>query len=203
MWLRDEDNALKTKLSGFAVSNYGQGGPGGVPKENIAVYFRFPDPEERTRTFPHIAIDLIDVEYDQTRAHRAGGYIVQYPLEMATPPVGTNLVSDDMPWPSTLVYQLAAYSRQPWHDRQLSLMLYQFFPEQFGFLDMTTWDGTVRRADLRGVARRDIIDANRKRTFRNVFTIGVSSELYLYQIQDIMQVLSVSADVEVSINSPL
>jgi hypothetical protein len=176
-WVIDEDYALKEKLSGFTVNNY----PDGVPKK-VAVYFRFPDPEERQRTFPHIAIDLVEINFDPERAHRSAGFNLPYDLEQATPLTLFGLVADDYPLPWSLIYQLSAYSRQPWQDRQLSLMLYQMFPEQYGSLDMSAFDGTVRRADLVSVTRRDTVDDNKKRTYRQIFTIAVSSEFFLNQI---------------------
>jgi hypothetical protein len=178
-WLLDEDFALKEKLSGYAVRNYPDG-----RQKNIAVYFRFPDPEERTRSFPHIAIDLVSVEFDAERAHRAMNFIIPT-QETATPANGFVLSSDDMPLPWTLVYQLAAYSRIPTDDRQLATFLYMQFPQQFGQLNMANFDGTQRRADLLSVVRRDTVDSSQKRLYRNIFTVGVSSEFTLEQIQQI------------------
>lgn len=188
-WLFDEDLALKQKLSGKYVVNYVDG-----RHIDIATYYRFPDPEERTRTFPHIAIDMISIEFDPTRAHRADGYIQPYDLETATPPSGFNLVADDMPLPWSLIYQLACYSRDPWHDRQLAQLMYMSFPEEFGSLDMSNFDGTVRRADFISAVRRDRIDNTNKRLFCNIITIAVSSEFYLNEIQTIQQVGSVNVD---------
>lgn len=187
-FLLDEDEALKRKLTGYSLTNYAN-----RKKFPIAVYFRFPDPEERERQVPHVAIDLIGVEFDAQRAHRALGFLVTDDpdeIDEATPqatPVTGYLTNNDFPLPWTLVYQLSAYARDPVQDRQLQSMLYQLFPEQFGFLDMSTIDGSVRRADLLSVVRRDTVDNNSKRLYRNVYTIGVSSEFYVYQIQFIQQ----------------
>ena len=194
-WLIDEDRALKEKLSGYSVSNYSDGRPIKVP-----VYFRFPDSEERTRTFPHIAIDLVDIVFAADRAHRADGYIQSIDMEQATPLTGYTLVANDMPLPWSLEYQLAAYSRQPWHDRELSAYLYMMFPEQFGQLDMTNYDNTVRRADLQSVIRRDTVDSSNKRLYRNIFSIAVSSEFYLDQVQQIKNVISTNLELISYIN---
>ena len=186
-WVLDEDEALKSKLSGFTVTNYVDD-----RKMPIAVYFRFPDPEERTRTFPHIVIDLVEINYDRTRSHHAEQYVLDYPLDQATPPTGFSLVADDYPMPWSLVYQLTAYSRQPVHDRQILMMMYQLFPQMYGSLDMTDYDGTIRRADLESVTRRDTIDSENKRIYRNIFTVAISSEFFLNQVLAIQQATSVN-----------
>lgn len=198
MWLMDEDRALKEKLSGFKVANYSDGKL--LP---IAVYYRFPDAEERTRTFPHIAIDLVDIVFERDRAHRAVEFVLPYDLEQATPANGFSLVADDFPLPWSLHYQLSAYSRQPVHDRYLQMMLYQMFPEQFGSLNMAAYDGTVRRADLISSVRRDTVDRDRKRLYRNVFTVAISSEFFVNQVLAIQQARSVNIDIVPYVNEPV
>lgn len=182
-WVLDEDAALKQKLSGYTVTNYADG-----KQLPIQVYYRLPDAEEVTRTFPHIAIDLVEINFDPTRAHRAMLFRMNYDLEQATPQTGSILEAYDYPLPWSLHYQLAAYSRNPRHDRQLAMMLYQMFPEQYGSLDMASFDGTVRRADLVDVVRRDTVDQNQKRLYRNIFTVAVSSEFLLGDVVAIQQV---------------
>jgi hypothetical protein len=182
-WILDEDYALKQKLSGHTLINYANGQL--LP---IATYFRFPDPEIRTRTFPHVAIDLTEVVFDAERAHRSGGFTLPFDTETATPQVGGSLVADDYPLPWSLIYQLACYSRQPEHDRQMMLWMYQAFPEQYGVLNMTAFDGTLRRADLVSSVRRDTVDANNKRLYRNIVTVAISSEFFLNQLTAIQNV---------------
>jgi hypothetical protein len=193
MWLLDEDYALKQKLEGgdqvpptaLQVTNYVDG-----KKFPVTVYYRSPDPEQRTRTFPHFQIDLTDVEPDASRTHRSGAFVVPFPTEMATPASGYTLIADDMPLPWQLIYQITAMSRDPWHDRQLAMWMYVLFPNQFGFLNMGSFDGTTRRADLIGHTRRDIpADNDRKRLFRLIFTVSISSEFYLDQIQTVRNVI--------------
>lgn len=202
----DEDDALKTKLlrgtgpnsaPGFFVTNYADGKQ--IP---INVFFRSPDTEVVSRTFPHFAIDLIDIEPDHERMHRAAGFIVPYPTETATPASGYFDIASDFPMPFMLIYQISAISRDPTHDRQLGQLLYMMFPYQFGQLNMTNFDGTVRRADLRSTERRDLAaDATNKRIYRQIFTVAVSSEFYLNVLQQIQQVLSVETDVEYGVGA--
>lgn len=188
-FLFDEDRALKEKLSGFSVINYANG------KEiAIEVWYRFPDPEERQRSFPHIAIDLVDIVFDRTRAHRAMQFTLPYDLETATPATDFSLVADDFPLPWTLEFQIATYARQPTHDRYMQMMLIRMFPEQYGTLNMAAYDGTVRRADLISSVRRDTVDANKKRLYRNIYTVGISSEFFVNEVLPVKQALSVNLD---------
>jgi hypothetical protein len=196
-WVLDEDDALKTKLSNFTVVN-----PADMSQVPVPVYFRFPDTEERTRTFPHIAIDLFNVAFDPTRAHRAMEYRLTFDTETATPAQGYTLVADDYPLPWILQYQLGVYSRNPRHDRQLMLMLYQMFPETYGSLDMSAFDGTIRRADLVSVVRRDTVDSAGKRQYHFIMTINISSEFFLNQIKSICDVRSVDFTLVEYFNQP-
>ena len=176
-FILDEDWALKQKLSGFTVTNYAD-----KKQLPIATYFRFPDQEERERTFPHIAIDLVEIVFDAERAHRSIGYHMSWSTETATPLANGVLAADDYPLPWSLIYQLAFYSRNPTHDRQMRMMAYQMFPEMYGSLNMTAFDGTIRRADLVSSVQRDTVDSNNKRLYRNVMTVAISSEFFLNQV---------------------
>jgi hypothetical protein len=197
----DEDEALKMKLENygrpFTVINYAN-----LKEIPIAVYYRSPDVEIRKRTFPHIAIDLIDIEPDHERMHRCEGMVVPMPIESPTgliteEPRSAIYWADDFPFPWMLIYQLSAISRDPTHDRQLAQLLYHMFPYQFGQLDTSMFDGTIRRADLRGTTRRDLpADQTNKRIFRQIFTIAVSSEFYVDEIMQIPLVSSVDVVVE-------
>jgi hypothetical protein len=190
-WLLDEDSALKVMLSGYTVTNYADGRA--IP---IGTWFRTPDPEEVERKFPHIQIDLVDIEFAEERAHRAFGFLPPQ-QETATPAAGSFLESYDFPMPWDLIYQLSLFSRNPVHDRQMTALVYMMFPQQFGQLNMANYDGTMRRAVNRGTVRRDQLDASNKRTYRNIFTIAVSSEFYLGQIAQIQEVMTPTLTVEV------
>ena len=205
MWCIDEDYALKEKLQGFTIPNYASG-PGGKGKSfTPPVFFGFPDPEENQRVYPHIQINLIDIQYAADRAHRAAEFRLTYDEETATPATNYTLVAEDFPTPWNLIYQITAYSRQPWHDRMFSMMLFQMFPQQYGSLDMTHFDGTVRRADLVDVVQRDLLEATQgkqKRVYRKIFTVSVSSEFFLAEVIQIANVLSVNVDFIPYVNEP-
>jgi hypothetical protein len=191
MWGIDEDYALREKLQGFTIPNYASG-PSGTEKSFIPpVFFGSPDPEERQRTYPHIQVNLIDIQYAEDRAHRAAEFILNYDLETATPNSGFDLVADDFPTPWSLIYQITAYSRNPWHDRMFAMMFYQMFPQQYGSLNMANFDGTLRRADLVDVVQRDAID-NKKRLYRKIVTVAISSEFFLSEVIQVQQAISTS-----------
>jgi hypothetical protein len=185
-WLLDEDAALRQKLTGLGVYA-GRQNKDLIP---VQVFYRFPDPEATPRTYPHIAIDLIDVQFDATRAHRAAETVLDYvPAGMPPPPDTVALVQGDRPLPWQLIYQISAFSRDPLQDRQLQYTMIALFPEQFGFLDMGTIDGTVRRADLIGTARNDRIDEENKRVFEKIYTVSISSELSLEAVRQVYKTL--------------
>jgi hypothetical protein len=81
-------------------------------------------------------------------------------------------------------------------------MLYQLFPEGYGFLDMSNFDGTIRRADFVSAVRRDIVDgASTKRRYRNIITISVSSEFLLGPIVELQHVAHAPViNVNISVN---
>lgn len=194
MWGFDEDLSMKQKLSGFSVANH----DGTVLP--IAVFFRLADTEIRSRTFPLITIDLIDIEFDRSRAHRAPQSVLPFDLEQATPPTGFSLVADDQPLPWVMHYQLSACARDPRHDRQMQFMMFQMFPEMFGNL-VVPMDGTIRRADLLNAARRDLpADRDGKRIYRYNYEIGVSSEFYLNQVLYVQNALSVNVTLDAYVN---
>lgn len=204
-FLMDEDDALKEKLTnygkGYSVLNYGT-----ATQTPITVYFRFPDTEiVAERTYPYIAIDLAEINFDPTRAHRAMEFIFNYDTETATPLTGFSQVAYDYPLPFSLVYQLACYSTQPRHDRQMASLLYQLFPAGFGSLNMANYDGTIRRADFVSSVRRDTINPqSKKRLYRNIFTIAVSSEFFLGEIEEIQHTnQTVSVNLDVVLNQPV
>jgi hypothetical protein len=196
-FLYDEDDALKEKLSNFVV--YNQGTEGTLP---IPVWFRFPDPENQQRSYPHFAVDQISVAQDPERAHRAmAGYQPNVYADSATPNFSGTLIAHDMPLPWIIEYQIAAYSLDPRHDRQMTALLYQLFPGQFGFLDMTNIDGTVRRADFVSAERRDsVLGANRRRLYRNIFTVDVSAEAFVNEVLSVPNIQQVLIDFEFYVN---
>jgi len=138
-FILNEEAALKTLLTGITVSDSGNSA------RPVGVYYGQPDKEIRQQSYPYITIDLVSVTEDTTRAHR--GYV---PLTYTPEGVDTtNITHTNFPIPVDLVYQVATWSRQPRHDRQLIAALYSpgRLPLRFGQLPIPE-DGTNRRVDV-------------------------------------------------------
>lgn len=203
MWTIDEDYALKEKLQNFQIPNYAPNAQGQTKWFTPAVFFDMPDTEERTRQFPRIQLTLTDIQYAEERAHRAAEFRLTYDLEQSTPLTGFDLIAEDFPTPWNLIYQISAYSRQPWHDRMFNMMFYQMFPQQYGSLDMSNFDGTLRRADLVDVVQRDMLDAEKKRVYRKIVTVSISSEFFLAQVIQVQQARSVNLSIVPNTGTPV
>lgn len=172
-----EDAALKARLQDIYVADEKN------PQRKVGVWFGQPDLEIRDQAYPYITIDLFDINEAIERAHR--GYVeLQYRPD-SIPMVNPNhALRVDFPIPVNLDYQVTTYCRQPRHDRQLlSELLTTRLPMRFGHLPIPGED-TVRRLDLLGYAKRDTVE-NAKRLFVNIFSVRVSSELYIGQILEL------------------
>lgn len=176
-WILNEDNALKRHLQGMFVSD------DRAARRPVQVKFGMPDAELSAQTYPMVIIDLIDVS-EATERRMVGrvddlgylpeGVVAAGPLEKIEPP---------LPDPYDLTYQITAWSRHPRHDRQLlGVIGGELLPPRGGTLYVTE-DGTARRLDRVGFAKRDTTDENGKRLFRNVWTVRVSSELWPFQLK--------------------
>lgn len=186
-FLLDEDNALKAHLKGMIVNDDGG-------ERRVGVWFRLPEPEERTREFPYITIDLVDIERAAEREHRGRIKMSYVPANVAASPVGSDNKTE-FPIPVELVYEITTHTRKAWHDRQLqSLMLTDKLPFRYGMLEVATGvDDTVtmRRLDFVDVISNDGTDENGKRIFRKVYTVTVSSELFPDTIAAVQRVTTV------------
>lgn len=189
VWLLSEDEALKKALAGLVVSDRADA------DRKVPVYFGQPDLELRDQTYPYVTIDLIDIEEARERVHRGVvelNYVPEgFPEPTAAPVFDAlgNLVSlatslqVEWPTPYDLTYQVTTWARHPRHDRQILLqILGDKIPHRFGQVvadaGSTTHNSTVRRLDLLGVSKRDTLDGDRKKLFRNVLTVRMSSELF-------------------------
>lgn len=175
-WLLSEDAALKNALAGITVSDRADAA------RRVPVYFGLPDIELREQSYPYITIDLIDIEEARERVHR-GAVELAYVPEGFTEPASTQARRVELPTPYDLTYQITSWARHPRHDRQILLQLLgNKIPHRFGQVvadaGATEFNSTVRRLDLVGVNKRDALDGDRKRLFRNVLTVRMSSELF-------------------------
>lgn len=183
-----EDAALKAKLSGLrvAVANDDLTQPAGEEKTRVVpVYFRLPEDETRRKTYPYITIDFITAVRDGEREHRGVhdyGMTANAYTPMGMPPAGGRT---ELPVPMRLEYQITQWSRFNRHDRSImTQLLFGPLEPRFGFLEMVDQpespdDLSVRRLDLlSGPTNGDTRDAEGKRLFRKMYTVGVSSELF-------------------------
>lgn len=169
----EEDHALKTKLSGLTVTDIND--PSSRPRR-VDVWFRMPEQELRTKTFPHILIDFLDISVEHDREHQG---VVRYYTEANT---GNILqggpVDGYFPVPMRLTYQITTSTRSAQHDRQLlgALLMDDRLHPRYGFLE--TPSGTIRRLDiLEGPRDSSTLADDGKRLFRKVWTVAVSSEI--------------------------
>lgn len=184
-FILSEDEALKTKLQGLTVNDVNN------PNRPVPVWFRLPEPEARTITYPNVVIERISYEVDHDREHR--GYVQLgytpdgFPAAADPTSLATGLYTD-FPIPYLFNYAVIVQSRNVLHDISIQSQLTDlaYLPPRFGYLEIPE-DGTIRRLDLLGIDNMDTIVDN-KRLFRKSYTIQVSSELTLQQIDEIVAV---------------
>jgi hypothetical protein len=185
-FLLSEDQALRELLTGITVSD--QKSVNDAQARVVGVWFGQPDQEIRAQSYPYMTIDMIDVVQDRQREMR-GKTSADY-LKPTTLSLAQNQDFEvDLPIPVNIDYQVTTFARHPRHDRQiLSEVLYSRFPFRFGTLDLD--DGTVRRLDVLGVAKRDLVEQG-KRLFMNAITVRVSSEIPQRKLTELYKVQSI------------
>jgi hypothetical protein len=177
-FLLAEDEALHTLLKGVTVSDERN------PSRPVGVWFGMPDPEIREQKYPFLTIDLVGISPENDRA-LSGPYVkrsLDRPDGVPIPSATQEVVGELPPTPYTLEYQITTWARIPRHDRQiLADLLGNALSHKFGDLPVHS-DNSIRRLDIVGLNKRDIVDNNQRRLFRNVFTARVSSELFAWQV---------------------
>ena len=174
-FLLNEDAALKTLLkSRVKVTDAAN------HNRPVCVWFRQPDLEIREQSYPYLTIEMVDISEARDRRH-SGFTTLPYVPDGAFDVDGNALRSDveyltETPIPVDIDYQVSSYSRHPHHDRQIiATLLTQIMPFRHGVLKIPE-DGTVRRLELMGYAKRDMTEQG-KRLFVNVFSIRINSEI--------------------------
>jgi hypothetical protein len=203
-----EDEAIKLRFSNLTVSD---------DRDNarpVQVFFRYPEGETE-RHYPFITIELIDVVHAKNRQHS------EVTLDTHRPGHPNNLDY----WPSTssasvpnivgfdsytttefvpvdLLYQVSTFTRSAIHDRQLvNLLLTEVVPFRYGSLVVAA-DNKSRRLDLLDWSTADLLDPEagyRKRIFRKIYTIQMTSELPSTFLTGAKKVQSVSTTLEQTI----
>lgn len=211
--LLEEDHALKLKLTGLTVRDINDDGTMNKPLKQIGVWFRMPEQELRTKTFPHLLIDFLAQEVEHDREHRG---VVTYFTE---PYTGNSLAvvggrhdgqPGYFPIPLRLTYQITASSRSAQHDRQIMSMMNRedLLHPRFAFLN--TPSGTTRRLDvLEGPRDSSSLADDGKRLFRKVWTVAVSAELVPdlplvtnSRVSSIVQSLKLGANPDTAVSIP-
>ena len=192
-FLLAEDNALKAYLRARVRVSDSTDGSRPVP-----VFFGLPEKELHELTYPSIILELIDVSEAVERRHRgyANSWLTYRPAGFVEAPENHAEGQIDLPAPFDITYQITTLARHPRHDRQMLATLHVGPLEVRGSALPVEADETVRRLDRVGFAKRDTVDENRKRVYRNVFTYRVSAELFPDQAQAIYRTVE-----RVSINS--
>lgn len=185
-FLLSEDQALRELLTGITVSD--QKSADDAQSRVVGVWFGQPDQEIRSQSYPYMTIDMIDIVQDRQREMR-GKTSAEY-LKPSDLTLGDNQDFEvDLPIPVNIDYQITTFARHPRHDRQImGEVMYSRLPFRFGTLDLN--DGTVRRLDVLGVAKRDLVEQG-KRLFMNAITVRVSSEIPQRRLTEFYKVQSV------------
>ncbi len=192
-----EDEALKANLQGMTVDDHTNN------SRAVEVWFGQPDIQIREQKYPYVTIDLVGVSEAKERVMVSNGVKPWY-YEVTYPEL--DQIPDDwtMPYPIpiNLDYQVTTFARSPIHDRQiLGQLIGQRLPFRFGSLPVTEkvevsgqntiLHKTVRRLDMLGTYKRDLVE-NNKKMYMNIFTVRVSSEIptiavakYFYKVGSI------------------
>lgn len=204
-FLLAEDEALKNRFVGLTVSDDREG------SRPVQVFFRYPEGETE-RHYPFITIELIDIIHARNRqhsdhylyTHRAGhpNNLDYWPsTSSASAPnlTGSDFYRTTEFVPVDILYQVSTFTRSALHDRQLtSHMLMDVVPFRFGSIQIPA-DGTSRRLELLDWTTADLLDPEagyRKRIFRKVYTLQMTSELPTSALTGLKKVQSVSTTLE-------
>ena len=200
-----EDEAIKKRFSNLVVTDDREA------ERPVQVFFRYPEGETE-RKYPFITIELIDIVHAKNRqhselyldTHRAGhpNNLDYWPsTSSASVPnvAGFDHFRTTEFTPVDLLYQVSTFTRSAIHDRQLAnQMLANIVPFRYSSI-MIEADGTSRRLDLLDWSTADLLDPEagyRKRIFRKVYTLQMTSEIPTTALLGLKKVTSVSTTLE-------
>jgi hypothetical protein len=187
-FLANEDQALKQKLSGLFVHDATSGTQQGRP---VVVRFKNPEYELSQSQYPLIMLSHTSISKADERESR--GYVrIGYAPEgyagwadMTDP--GQSPYFSQTPIPVNVDYRIDVFARKQTHliDLTAQLMSFAFLPDRLGFL-VIPQDGTTRRLDvLGGPEYIESKDELGKRLFTAVWSIRISSEIFLATIDQL------------------
>lgn len=174
---RNEDAAVKTKVSGLTVSDVND------DARPVAVRFRAPENAYADQSFPLIILDRVEEVFDSSRAHT--GYIrIPYVPEGYRPYPGAPGMTgspyySEFPIPMFVDYSVTLLCRKALHMTALldTLTTFEYLPPRYGFL-VVPQDNTVRRLDVLGGPETDAVrDEQGKRLLRATWRIRTTAEL--------------------------
>lgn len=175
-----EDQAMKAKVSGLVLPIKGQ-------DSEVPVRFRFPEGEFNPQgqptapsgiSYPLITIDQTTVTYDRKRDH-VNYVAISYVPDMAPELPDPDRTGDTLyPLPVQIGYQVTTWARSAQHNVMLraALLAPDRLPIRFGWIYVGA-DDTWRQIDSMGVRSDHFIDDQKRRIFRNIFTLLVDAEL--------------------------
>jgi hypothetical protein len=171
-WLFDEDRALRDLMKGMVVTDYEDN------QRSVEAWFGHPDIEIREQKYPYVTVDLLNIQEGIGRVHRGDLYIKDPPDWWGHAPLNSGMVGYvlEMPTPVDLDYQVATWSRNPRHDRQILRQLITGGRTMLRAGLLYTADHRIRRMDFQGHVKRDTVDGG-KRLLANIFRVRISSEV--------------------------
>lgn len=199
-FLTAEDAALKAKLLGaLTVDVQGTERP-------VGVWYRWPQGETTARTYPFITLDLIDLNYDATRAHSGIVEVDYIPSVRPARPYDTapnSVHVVEYPMPYLLTYQVSLFTRSALHDRRLlaALIAHGLMPYRNAFLWIPE-DGTRRRLFTRDISTSTFTDEKNLTSHRRTLTIDVEAELLHQEVVDTRLVTEVNFQHVLSLANP-
>jgi hypothetical protein len=200
-----EDEAIKKRFSALTVSDDRD------ETRPVQVFFRYPEGETE-RKYPFITIELIDIMHAKNRQHSEvylETHNAGHPNNLDYWPSTSSASSPNIAGPDSfktteftpvdLLYQVSTFTRSAIHDRQLaSQMLASIVPFRYSSIFIEA-DGTSRRLDLLDWSTADLLDPEagyRKRIFRKVYTLQMTSEIPTTALVGLKKVQSVSTTLE-------
>lgn len=208
-----ESRALRQKLSGLVA--HSSNNPQGLV---VPVHFVNPDFELSNADYPGIYIAYGNVTRASDREHRGPTNLeyapAGYPTNVLVPAdiddkdsvalvdwstdgfgrLNSPYYVPEFPIPYNLDYNISVLTRNYQQAMELIVQLQDIerIPPRFGGLEVPE-DGTVRTLDLMGGPETGpIVDADGKRVVQTLYSVRVTAELNLYQVQEIIRVATIN-----------
>lgn len=189
--LYNEDDALKTKLSGLTVQDVND--PGGRP---VPVRYRSPENEMADLVYPILILDEAEWSIAPERAHSGYTPVGYTPEGYATPDPTVTLMTQT-PQPINIDWTLTLYCRKALHRASLIAQLaqFQYLPGRLGYLQVPQ-DNSLRRLEvIGGPATSQAMDGQGKRLLTAVWKLRTTGELIWAPVDFIPEATSVDLTV--------